>query len=441
MKKLQFEIEVDDNGTAKVRKFKRSVDKTDGSGKKFGHTVGGLSKKLSKFTLNAGRAALKVGAIGAAMGAMAGLYALARGLKAATSAAMEQRDAEAKLGAVLKSTGNAAGYNLEQLKRMASGLQKVTTYGDEAVLSGMAILATFKNIRGEAFERTTKAALDMSTVMGTDLKSSMLMLGKAINDPVTNLSALTRAGVQFNEEQTEMIKELAASGELMAAQSIILKELESQFGGAAEAAGGPFAKAMGQLKNVWGDLLEEIGFAIVDNEAFVDLLDEMKGIITELIPYVGDLVDDFTAWIGPADQLRAKLDMLLQTVRIMIKPLEHLWKLMKWVGAGIGTNAARLVTAAENAPSMFDSAGGSVDSHQSGTGPGGLSHTGLFFGHKGEIVKNPAESDAERRGGGGGGVTVHLSPTFMTGDRNAARAVVQEIKRELEMLNVRWGTT
>jgi Prophage tail length tape measure protein len=370
---------------------------------------------------------LKTMAVGVAAG-VAGIYALAKGIKTVTSAAMVQRDAEAKLGAVLQATGNAAGYNLDQLKGMAAGLQKVTTFGDETVMSGMAILATFKNIRGEAFERTTKAALDMSTIMGTDLKSSMLMLGKALNDPVTNLSALTRAGVQFNEQQKEMIKELVASGDLMTAQGIILQELESQFGGAAEAAGGPFAKAMGQLKNVWGDLLEEIGFAIVDNEAFTDLLDEMKGIITELIPYVGDLVDDFIAWVGPADQLRAKLDMLLKTVKIMIWPLEKLWQLMQLVGKGIGTGAAMAVNAAVGPPS-----------YQTGTGASGLPSDGLFYGHKGEIVLNPAQSDTARSGNGGGEKHYHFHLETMVTDQATLRNAAQVFKREMNSLNLRLG--
>ena len=48
-KKLEFEIEVEDNGTAKIRKFKRAVDETERSGTKFGRSMGGLGRKLSGF--------------------------------------------------------------------------------------------------------------------------------------------------------------------------------------------------------------------------------------------------------------------------------------------------------------------------------------------------------------------------------------------------------
>ncbi|MDY6790537.1 MAG: phage tail length tape measure family protein [Thermodesulfobacteriota bacterium] len=384
-----------------------------------------VKRNLSGITKSLG--GLKTMAVGMAAG-VAGIYALGKGIETVTQAAMTQRDAEAKLGAVLQSTGHAAGFTLDQLKNMAAGLQQVTTFGDETVLSGMAILATFKNIRGEGFERTAKAALDMSTVMGTDLKSSMVMLGKALNDPIANLSALSRSGVQFNVQQKEMIKDLVESGDLMTAQGIILQELESQFGGAAEAAGGPFNKALGQLKNAWGDLLEEIGFAIVDNEAFMAILDEVKNIIQEMIPYVGDLVDDFAAWIGPADQLRAKLDMFLATVNAMIWPLKQLWKLMNLVGKGIGTGAAMAYTAGEK-----------VLGYQTGTGPAGLPSDGLFYGHKKEIVLNQAESEAMRSGAGGGEKHYHFHLETLAADPTTLRNAAQIFKREMDALDHRWG--
>ena len=80
------------------------------------------------------------------------------------------------------------------------------------------------------------AALDMSEVMQQDLKSSLLQIGKALNDPIANMGALSRAGVQFNQSQKDLIKSLWESGNSIQAQEIILKELESEFGGAAVAA-------------------------------------------------------------------------------------------------------------------------------------------------------------------------------------------------------------
>ena len=75
------------------------------------------------------------------------------------------------------------------------------------------------------------------------------------------------------------------------------------------------------------------------------------------------------------------------------------------------------------------------------TGPAGLPRDGLYYGHKGEIVNTPEESSAMRQNvlAGAGGINITISPTFMSGDRNAARSVAMEIKRALNDLGVRWG--
>jgi hypothetical protein len=170
-----------------------------------------------------------------------------------------QAKAIAQVEAGLKSTGNQAGYTSKQLQAMASDLQGKTLFGDEVILKdATAQLLTFTNISGEQFKRTQEAALDLATRLDGDLKGASIQLGKALNDPVANLSALSRSGIQFSEEQKAVIKSLAETGRLAEAQTLILDELNKQYGGSAEAA----AKADGgftQLANAFGDLQEVIG--------------------------------------------------------------------------------------------------------------------------------------------------------------------------------------
>jgi len=139
----------------------------------------------------------------------------------------------------------------------------VTGTGDEVIMSSQAILATFKNIKGDNFKLTTEAVLDMATVMKTDLKSAALQLGKALNDPVTQMSALTRSGVSFTEKQKEMVKQFVEQNKLGEAQTLILKELRSQFGGAAKAAGQTLGGQMKRLAAGFGDVEEKIGIALI----------------------------------------------------------------------------------------------------------------------------------------------------------------------------------
>lgn len=202
-------------------------------------------------------------------------------LTALAAASLKNFDTQAKAVAQveqgLKTTANAAGFTTDELLKQASALQNSSLFGDENILQNVtAQLLTFTNISGEAFSRTQRAALDLATRLDGDLKSATIQLGKALNDPIANLSALSRSGIQFSEEQKALIKSLIETGNAAEAQSVILAELEKQYGGSAEAAAraglGPFT----QLKNIIGDITEEFGAVLVEFlNPFVDRLKQI----------------------------------------------------------------------------------------------------------------------------------------------------------------------
>mgnify|MGYP002622376113 CR=1 FL=1 len=207
---------------------------------------------------------------------------------AASIAAFDkQAKAIAQVEAGLRSTGATVGFTSKQLQQMAAGLQKKTLFGDEVILKdATAQLLTFTNITGTQFERTQMAALDLATRLDGDLKGASIQLGKALNDPVANLSALSRSGIQFSEEQKETIKTLAETNRLADAQTLILDELEKQYGGSAEAAAQAGAGGIIQLKNELGDLMEEIGEMLMPilidlGEIFKDILGAFKSLSPE----------------------------------------------------------------------------------------------------------------------------------------------------------------
>lgn len=173
--------------------------------------------------------------------------------------ASDQIAAEAKLEAVLKSTGNAAELSASQMKAHASEIQNLTGVGDEAVIAMQAILATFKEIKGVQFTDATMAIVDMATVLGTDLRSAAIQVGKALNDPLRGVSMLSRSGVTFTDVQLKMIKTLAKAGDIMGAQKIVLAELNSQFGGAAETVGKTFTGSVKKATSALGDMGEAVG--------------------------------------------------------------------------------------------------------------------------------------------------------------------------------------
>jgi hypothetical protein len=188
-----------------------------------------------------------------------------------------------KLQSVLTATGGAAGFTADELKKMAGDLQKVTAFEDDATVGAMAVLATFKSIKGDIFKRAITGAQDMATVMGTDLPSAVRTLGMALDNPAEGMTRLQRAGVSFSDSQKETIKSLVESGQVTKAQTVILDELASKFGGAALANGKTFTGQMTILKNKLGDLAEEIGSALFP------VLTRLSGKLGELSDRVGTL--------------------------------------------------------------------------------------------------------------------------------------------------------
>ncbi len=107
-----------------------------------------------------------------------------------------------------------------------------------------------------------QAAIDLAARLKIDLKSASIQLGKALNDPIANLSALSRSGIQFSEDQKQVIKALAEAGRMAEAQNIILKELQTQYGGSAKAAAEAGTGGFKQMTNALGDAQESIGKVI-----------------------------------------------------------------------------------------------------------------------------------------------------------------------------------
>jgi hypothetical protein len=200
--------------------------------------------------------------------------------------------------ALIKTTGGAANLSASQVGALATSLSKYAAVDDELIQSGANVLLTFRNLRNEAgkgndvFTRATKASLDLSTVLGGDMKSSALQLGKALQDPVKGITALGRAGVQFSESQKAQIMAFIASNDLLSAQKLILGEVEHQVGGAA----GANATAIDRLNVSFKNLEEAAGTAAAP--ALNKFADLAANDVIPAVEGVGGVVGDAARTFG-----------------------------------------------------------------------------------------------------------------------------------------------
>jgi hypothetical protein len=204
---------------------------------------------------------------GVVMGALAAGTAAVFGLSMATwnwaQEAMSAEESQAQLTAVLQSTAGAAGVSAEMANSLANSLAQVTRFEDDAIVSGESMLLTFTNIGSDVFPETTRTMLDMSQALGQDVKSSAMQLGKALNDPINGVTALSRVGVTFTDEQKAMIEQLQKTGDTAGAQRIILAELNKEFGGSAEAAGKTAAGTWERAQNIFKNIQETLGAGLL----------------------------------------------------------------------------------------------------------------------------------------------------------------------------------
>lgn len=233
------------------------VVKTTGV-KEAARELGGLTKEGAAAEKQAARVSESWKKAGKAIGigVAAGISVAGLALRKYFQNTIEAERVQSQLEARIKSTGMAARLSLGDLNKMAQALQFKTSFDDESIGGVQALLLTFTKIGRETFPEATEAVLNLSTAMGTDLNSAALQVGKALNDPVKGITALSRAGVQFSAAQKTIIKDLVKTGDVAGAQAVILKELEVQMGGAAVAARNTLGGALQALKNSFDNVLE-----------------------------------------------------------------------------------------------------------------------------------------------------------------------------------------
>jgi hypothetical protein len=226
-------------------------------------TIGGVEKKVSGLGHTAGKlgGALKTASVvgGAALGGV-----LVGGIVSGIRSLDELQRVQAQTNAVIKSTKGAAGISATAVQQYASDLENLTTVDDKQIASAENLLLTFTGIGKDVFPGATKAVVDLGIAMAggdvnnANFKASAIQVGKALNDPIKGVTALSKVGVSFTKQQRDQIKALVASGHTMDAQKIILKELNTEFGQAGKAAGTGPGAAWRRLQDVGEDLSQAL---------------------------------------------------------------------------------------------------------------------------------------------------------------------------------------
>ena len=211
-------------------KVDRTVEKSSTRMKRFGTALGNLRKRF----LNVRTAMLGVGT------ALSGVFLSKRLIEASNA----QAEAVEGLNQALVAMGRYTPELSEGLQGVASSLQSLTNFSDEAIIEGQKFLATYSDITNDMLPRSTKIMADLATLMGGDTVQAANLLGKA---SLGMTGALRRVGITVDSNTFKM-----------EGYAGLLDAIESQVGGQAEAQ----RRATGSLQalgNSFGDLQEKAG--------------------------------------------------------------------------------------------------------------------------------------------------------------------------------------
>ena len=220
--------------------------------------------------------------LGNSVAAFLSVGAIVKFGEASIEAARQSEEASARLGAVLKATGNAAGLTRDDLDKMAESMAASTQFDDESIRNAASELLKFRNIQGDTFRETLKLSADVAAFFGDDIPSAAAKLGKSMEDPESAFGLLKKAGVVLTEQQKDLIRSMEMAGDKAGAQQVILEKLKGTFGGTAEAMNTGITKSTNDLKKSWDELLESIGKTQAVSGGAIGGMGAFTGIFTNL---------------------------------------------------------------------------------------------------------------------------------------------------------------
>ena len=288
----------------------------------------------------------KLAGLGAGIAAAFSIRAISNFAKEAVLAAEGVQQANNRIAQIAKTTdlfGASTGKVTDRLIEFAEAQEMRLAVDAEVIKGVQGQLLTFKALGksagevGGIFDRTTEAAFNMAAAGFGSAEGNAIQLGKALEDPIRGLTALRRSGTTFTKDQEALIKTLVESGDLLGAQELILGELDSQYGGVAEATANASTKiglafdnikeqAGGVLLPVFAELVE--GLMPVTEAIGAELgttLEALSPVLLDIAKLIPGLLQAFLPLIPILGVLAGLfLEMVAQLLPVFVKLFEQL---------------------------------------------------------------------------------------------------------------------
>ncbi|MFW7381473.1 MAG: hypothetical protein ACOH5I_21875 [Oligoflexus sp.] len=321
----QYKLEI----TAETRDAIKALQNLAGAGKDAGTTTTKAAAESSEawnvFKGVVGAQAF-VGAFNAIKGAAGSLFNtfVTDGVKAA----QVQENAVNSLSGALKNSGEFSQATLDDFLSFASGMQQVSTVGDETSLKILSLAKSF-GLSNEQSKQATEAAIELAAVTGQDVETAFRQINATFSGTAGRIG-------QLNPRIRELTKEQLENGDAV-------KILIEDYGGRATDALNTYSGAITQTTNTFGDLQEEIGFAITQNPAVISAIKDLGGVFADLGVFVNENIDVFKEFVafgvgGLVSSVKLGIDVVKSFSTFVVENLD----VIKALGVGMVTAATAI---------------------------------------------------------------------------------------------------
>ncbi len=245
---------------ADIRKIadatKHAARAHDEHGTSFGKMVSGYAAGLATF--------------GAAQRALGGVVSF---LKSSVGEYARSELAAKRLTAALVAQSTATPAVIAGYRNLQREFQRTTVYEDDLIAEMQTLLVEVGDVAPADMEKALRAATNLASGLGIDLRSAVMMLGKAYEG---NTGALKKAGVVVDEHAVKARGMVA-----------VLDAVNDRFAGQAAAELDTYSGRIKQLANEYGGLKEAIGGAITAE------MTQRSGSLTWLRGWMDEMTRDF----------------------------------------------------------------------------------------------------------------------------------------------------
>lgn len=183
------------------------------------------------------------------------------------AAAAEQEAGLRRLSTAMQLTGEFTQGALDDFSAFADQMEATTKFGDDLVISQLAIAKSF-GVSNAGAKDLVKAAADLASATGVDLETAVRQLGATYSGTAGKLEKTVPILKSLTEEQLR-------NGEA-------IKLITDRFGGSAQEEVKTFSGAVIQTKNAFEDMQKAIGKTIIENPTVIAAVQAVTKVFREL---------------------------------------------------------------------------------------------------------------------------------------------------------------